>query len=183
MTYALREELEKTRDYAKAFHSYPDALNFEKAMLNKLIQNPHDFIGAFKELPKNLLMMFVNAYESVLFNKILSERIRRKIPIHQAIIGDIISPVRKNVIINETIPVTESNIDKVNIQIIQKKSGCNRSSCRIRYRCMQMVKWGKSNMPLLIRKRSTHGILSSLRSHFFPPPVSRRPLLALLPCS
>ena len=64
VTYSLREELEKTRDYAKAFHSYPDALNFEKAMLNKLIQNPNDFIGAFKELPKNLLMMFVNAYES-----------------------------------------------------------------------------------------------------------------------
>ncbi len=29
LTYALREELEKTRDYAKALHSYPDTLNFE----------------------------------------------------------------------------------------------------------------------------------------------------------
>jgi len=121
-TYALRAELEKTRDYKKAFQTYPETLNFEKAMLNKLIQDPHDFIGAFKELPKNLLMMFVNAYESVLFNKILSERIRRNIPIHQAVIGDIISPMRKDVIVNEAIPVTESNIDKVNTQISKKKA-------------------------------------------------------------
>ena len=122
VTYALREELEKTRNYAKALNLYPDTLNFEKAILNKLIQNPHDFISAIKELPKNLLIMFINAYESFLFNKILSERIRRKIPIHQAIVGDIIFPVRKNIIINEFIPVKESNIAKVNIQITKKKA-------------------------------------------------------------
>jgi len=91
-------------------------------MLNKLLQDSPNFIDAFKELPKNLLMMFVNAYESFLFNKILSERIQRNIPIDQAIIGDIIYPMRKNVITNETIPVTESNIDKVNIQISRKKA-------------------------------------------------------------
>jgi tRNA pseudouridine13 synthase len=121
-TYALREELEKTRDYAKALNSYPDTLNFEKAMLNKLIQNPQDFIGAFKELPKNLLLMFINSYESLIFNKILSERIRRQIPIHQAIVGDVIFPIKKNVVTNEIIPVKESNIDKVNTQISKKKA-------------------------------------------------------------
>ncbi len=122
ITYALREELEKTRNYVKAFNLYPETLNFEKAILNKLIQNPYDFISAMKELPKNLLIMFVNAYESFLFNKILSERIRRQIPIHRAVIGDIIFPVRKNVIINEIIPVKESNIDKINTQLIKKKA-------------------------------------------------------------
>jgi tRNA pseudouridine13 synthase len=121
-TNAQRAELEKTRDYQQAFHTYPDALHFEKAMLNRLIQDPHDFIGAFKELPKNLLMMFVNAYESWLFNKMLSERIRRNLPLHQAIIGDIIIPLRKQGGPNETIPVTEANIKKVNIQMAKKKA-------------------------------------------------------------
>lgn len=121
-TYALREQLEKTRDYSKAFHSYPDALNFEKAMLNKLIQSPDDFIGALKELPKNLLLMFINAYESLLFNKILSERIKRNIPIHTAVVGDIISPVRKNIITSERIPVKTTNLDKVNTQILKRKA-------------------------------------------------------------
>lgn len=122
ITYALREDLEKTKDYSKAFHSYPDALNFEKAILNKLIQSPDDFIGALKELPKNLLLMFVNAYESFLFNKILSERIKRNIPIHKAVVGDIISPVRKNVITPEHIPVETTNLDKVNTQILKRKA-------------------------------------------------------------
>jgi len=121
-TYALRRDLERTKDYAKAFHSYPDTLNFEKAMLNKLIQNPSDFISAFKELPKNLLLMFINAYESYLFNKILSERLKRNLPIHRAIVGDLISPVRKNIIASETIPVKESNIEKVNTQMSKKKA-------------------------------------------------------------
>jgi tRNA pseudouridine13 synthase len=52
----------------------------------------------------------------------LSERIRRSLPIHQAIIGDIITPVRKNIVTNETIPVRASNIDKVNAQISKKKA-------------------------------------------------------------
>lgn len=121
-TYALRQELEKTRDYSKAFHSYPDTLNFEKAMLNKLIQDPDDFIGAFTQLPKNLLLMFVNAYESFLFNKILSERLRRGLPIHQAVVGDLIAPLRNNIMSEEIIPVRETNIDKVNRQIAKKKA-------------------------------------------------------------
>jgi tRNA pseudouridine13 synthase len=122
LTFALRADLETTRDYSKAFHSFPDSLHFEKAILNKLIQNPTDFIGALRELPKNLLLLFVNAYESVLFNRILTERIRRKIPIHQAIVGDIVFPVRKNIVTEDFIPVTEANLEKVNTQISQKKA-------------------------------------------------------------
>jgi tRNA pseudouridine13 synthase len=121
-TKAQRAELEKTRDYKKAFHTYPETLHFEKAMLNKLIQDPCDFIGALKELPKNLLMMFVNAYESWLFNKMLSQRIKEDLPIHQAIVGDIITPVRKQGDHHETIAVTESNIEKINLQIAKKKA-------------------------------------------------------------
>jgi tRNA pseudouridine13 synthase len=121
-TYALRAELEKTRDYPEAFRAFPDSLHFEKAILNKLIQNPTDFAGALLELPKNLLLLFVNAYESLLFNKVLSERIRRKIPIHQAIIGDIISPVRKNIVTEDFIPVSDTNLEKVNHQISKKKA-------------------------------------------------------------
>ena len=122
LTYKLRDELEKTRNYTKAYHLYPKTLNFEKAILNRLIQDPQDFISALKELPKNLLLLFINAFESFIFNKILSERIRRKISIHQAIVGDIIYPVRKNTITNEIIPVKESNIEKVNKQLSQKKA-------------------------------------------------------------
>jgi tRNA pseudouridine13 synthase len=121
-TFALRADLERTRDYSMAFHSYPDSLHFEKAILNKLIQDPNDFVCALQQLPKNLLLMFVNAYESLLFNKILSERIRRNIPIHQAIVGDIIAPVKENLVFDEFIPVSATNLEKVNTQISKKKA-------------------------------------------------------------
>jgi tRNA pseudouridine13 synthase len=121
-SYKLRKELEKTRDFSRALKSYPKRLNFEKAMLNKLVVDQNDFVGALKELPKNLLTMFVYAYQSYLFNKILSERIRKKLPLNKAIVGDIILPYRKGLIDHNFIRVTENNIDKVNYQISKGKA-------------------------------------------------------------
>ena len=60
-------------------------------MLNKLVVDSEDFIGALKELPKNLLTMFVYAYQSYLFNKKLSRRIQKKLTLNAAVVGDIIS--------------------------------------------------------------------------------------------
>lgn len=121
-TYKLRERLQKTYDFSEALKSYPNQLNFEKAILNKLIADPEDFVGSLKELPKNLLTMFVYAYQSYLFNRILSERIRRKIPLNKAVAGDVVLPVRNNVIDKNEITVTEYNIEKVNKQISKGKA-------------------------------------------------------------
>jgi len=121
-TYLLRKKLEKTYDFSDALKSYPIQLNYEKAILNKLVTNKNDFIGGLKELPKNLLLMFVYAYQSYIFNKILSERIRNKIPINKAIIGDIILPIRKGIIDKNYIRVKKHNIDKINAQILKGKA-------------------------------------------------------------
>jgi len=121
-TYKLRENLQKTKDFADALKSYPNKLNFEKAILNKLVINPNDFIGAIQGLPKNLLTMFVYAYQSYLFNKILSDRIKKKIPLNKAVLGDIILPIRKGITDETGIMVTKSNIKKVNLQISKGKA-------------------------------------------------------------
>jgi len=116
-TYRLREKLQQTHDFSEALKSYPDHLNFEKAILNKLVVNPTDFVGALKQLPKNLLTMFVYAYQSYLFNRILSERIRRGLPLNRAVAGDVVLPVRNDIIDENGIIVTENNIEKVNKQV------------------------------------------------------------------
>jgi len=121
-TYKLRASLQKTRDYSEALTSYPDNLNFEKAILNKLVVNPEDFIGALKELPKNLLTMFVYAYQSYIFNRILSKRIQKKLPLNKAIVGDIVLPIRKNIIDKNEVKTKENNLDKVNKQISKGKA-------------------------------------------------------------
>ncbi len=121
-TYDLRKKLEETKDYSWALKNYPDTLNFEKAILNKLVEKPNDYAEALKELPKNLLTMFVYAYQSYLFNKILSKRIEKNIPIDKAIVGDIILPVRNNEISEEEIIVKRHNLDKINKQISKNKA-------------------------------------------------------------
>jgi len=45
-------------------------------------------VGAFRELPRRLRKLFVQAYQSYLFNRFLSERIRRGIPLDEPQIGD-----------------------------------------------------------------------------------------------
>jgi tRNA pseudouridine13 synthase len=121
-TYRLRENLHCSRDFSKALQLYPDVLNFEKAMLNRLVVAPDDFVGALRELPKNLLLMFVNAYQSFLFNKMLSVRIQKNIPLNEAVIGDIVTPLRRNATDDQYITTTKGNIEKVNKQIKKNKA-------------------------------------------------------------
>jgi tRNA pseudouridine13 synthase len=66
--------------------------------------------------------MFVYAYQSYLFNRVLSERIRKNLPFNKAVVGDIVLPIRNGIIDQNYINVKESNIKKVNKQIFQKKA-------------------------------------------------------------
>lgn len=122
LSYKLREELEKTHDYSSSLKSYPNHLSLEKSMLNKLVVDTNDFISPLIELPKNLQTMFIYAYQSYLFNKIISNRIFNKIPLNEAIIGDIIYPIKNNEIELREIHVSKTNIDKVNKEIIKGKA-------------------------------------------------------------
>jgi len=117
-TYNLRKRLKESLDFQEALQSYPDGLIFEKAILNRLIQKPDDFINALNVLPRNLLTMFVYAYQSYLFNRILSERIKKGLPLNQATIGDIVVPISQGMVDEDyRVNVTPSNIDKINKQI------------------------------------------------------------------
>lgn len=50
---------------------------YERAILNALIKEPNNFVNAFKQLPKNLVILFPHAYQSYLFNKYLDLRIQK----------------------------------------------------------------------------------------------------------
>lgn len=122
--YEARRVLSQTEDYAEALKRYPDKLSFEKALLNHLVQNPNDYVGALKKLPKNLLMMFVHAYQAYLFNKILSRRLMNDLPINEPIIGDLILPIDKNRLPNHDvwIPVTMDNLSKIRTKVKEGKA-------------------------------------------------------------
>lgn len=92
-------EARKLYDEGKLEESYnlmPKSMRYEKSMIKELIiaKDKHgeiqekDYIRAIESLPKPLKRMFVNAYESYLFNKIVNER--AKIGIDKYYEGDII---------------------------------------------------------------------------------------------
>ena len=74
-TREAREFLSETEDFKESLKKFPRNLGYELSMLNYLIQNPDDFPGALKSLPKKLGMMFVHAYQSYIFNLALSRYI------------------------------------------------------------------------------------------------------------
>ncbi len=119
---AARQWLEDTRDFDGAMKRYPSRLNYERRLIEHLARQPGDWIGALQQLPDGLLRLFVHAYQSVLFNRIVSERLRRGIPVNEAVPGDVVLPMGRGAMQQESgIPVSERNLDKINRQIAKHR--------------------------------------------------------------
>ena len=76
------------RDVKEAIRRFPVRLTFERAMLHHLDRQPGDYAGALQALPPRLLSMFVSAFQSFLFNTLLSRRCGQGIPLGEPAPGD-----------------------------------------------------------------------------------------------
>jgi len=103
----------------EVLRSMPRVMVFERILLGHLASNPGDFVGALRELPKNLLMMFVHALQGKLFNEMISERIMNGLPLNTAIDGDVVLAATGERLPDRErqIHVSSINIDAVNRQI------------------------------------------------------------------
>ena len=81
-------------DWATALDRLPEYLGFERSMVHRLVENgaegEEDYREALETVPTNLQRLFVNAAQSSLFNRILSERLDREIPFDRAVEGDVV---------------------------------------------------------------------------------------------
>jgi tRNA pseudouridine13 synthase len=91
-----RKELQASQDFSKALRDFPKQLRYERLMLEHLTAKPNDFSGAFKRLPIKLRQLFVQAYQSYLFNKSLSKRIQDGFSLNEAETGDYVINVDRN---------------------------------------------------------------------------------------
>jgi tRNA pseudouridine13 synthase len=89
----VRKQLWKTRDFKQALKDFPKKLYYERLMLKHLAKRDNDFMGAFRRLPKKLLILFPQAYQSYLFNRFLSRRISLGLPLSKAEVGDYVVKV------------------------------------------------------------------------------------------
>ncbi len=111
-----RTELQETRDFNAALEHYPKQLRYERSMINYLNNNPQDYTGAFQVLPMKLQGLFVQAYQSYLFNRFLSERVKAGLPLNRAEVGDFVVGVERSGLpmVNMAKPVTAESQAKVN---------------------------------------------------------------------
>ncbi len=68
----IRDELWETRDPEDAAEKFPEQYRYEKALLYHITKNEGDYKGAIKRLPEGLQQLFVHAYQSWVFNRVLS---------------------------------------------------------------------------------------------------------------
>ncbi len=80
---AARDELRGSGDFAAALKNYPKHLKLERTMLAHLAGKPDDFAGAFRALPRQTLLLFVHAFQSHIFNALLSERVREGVEMEE----------------------------------------------------------------------------------------------------
>ncbi|KAA8922605.1 tRNA pseudouridine(13) synthase TruD [Thermoplasma sp.] len=120
-TEDYRKDFVETLDYARALDQFPKTLRFERSIIGYYADH-RTFRGAFDALPKNLAIMFVHAYQSYLFNRMLSLRIERY-GLNTAIPGDIAFPVDRyfNPDRSRPVEVNEVNVDRIN-ELIRKDS-------------------------------------------------------------
>ena len=67
---ALAEVWGKKEGYLKGLSIFPMRLNYERSMLDYLSKFPNDFGGALRRMPKRLRKMFINAFQSWIFNEV-----------------------------------------------------------------------------------------------------------------
>ncbi|WP_243675074.1 tRNA pseudouridine(13) synthase TruD [Vulcanisaeta distributa] len=123
----VREFIARTGDYSKALELMPKSYRYypERAVLRQLASNPpRDFVNALRKLPpRELLNLYVESYQSYLFNLALSERIGRGLPINRALPGDIVALLDEHGLpTKHVIHVNETMVDKVNELVIKGRA-------------------------------------------------------------
>ena len=111
-------------DLPAAIAMMPKTMSFEKIMAEHLVKRPDDYAGAISELPGNLQMMFVHAYQSYLFNIMLSKRMEQGLPINAPISGDVVIPLDQdgNPMHERPTIATDRNLDLVAKQVKKKRA-------------------------------------------------------------
>lgn len=121
----IREELWETRDVKLGLRELPRYLRYERLMLQKLREGKSEE-EALLSLPKNLKMMFIHAYQSYLFNRLLSLRIQDFGTLRYVEEGDFVDFFMKEdgFLVNreDYTPVTRLNFKRVKFLASKKRA-------------------------------------------------------------
>ncbi len=63
----------KFGDWKEIIHKIPQSKRWERRVVEHLINYPNDFAGALRKIPKRIRRIYVNAYQSYVFNEVLKK--------------------------------------------------------------------------------------------------------------
>lgn len=145
-----RKQLDNSQNFKQALTNFPKNLRYERILLKHLANKPTDFIGAFSKLPFKLQALFVQAYQSYLFNLVLSERLNQDISLKEATIGDYVV-----------------NVERSGLPMVQFGKIVDTDSLNHTNRLIQLGKL-RVALPLIgIRQKQSKGKIGEIQEHIF----------------
>jgi len=87
----IRHDLKVDGDLEKAYEVFPKSMVFERNMIKYLMEHPEDYKGTFSTLPFDLYNLLINAFQSYIFNKLITLRVNNGISLIEPENGDVIS--------------------------------------------------------------------------------------------
>lgn len=119
--FRARKELRDGWDLRRAESSFPRSLSLERAVIRRLLERPYDYEGAILALPGDLRRLFVNAYQSYLFNLALSRRLEEAGPFGVSE-GDFVSPLDRTNLPSRPIRCDCTNLPRLRAWVASRKA-------------------------------------------------------------
>ena len=87
----VRSDFRRDGDLKKAYDNFPKILKYERNMIHFLLENSENYQGAIETLPKDLIRLLISSFQSYLFNRMISSRVKKGISLFKPVKGDVIS--------------------------------------------------------------------------------------------
>lgn len=107
----------------------PGRMFFERIALSYLVNNKNDYVGAFNALPKQLSTMFIHAYQSLIWNKVLYNYIKENYEYFEVdyCAGKLAFPLKevKNFVlpvVNPNTKITDKKIGNIIDDVLKEES-------------------------------------------------------------
>ncbi len=112
---AIRQRIRDQGIDESLLEDLPRWMGFERRMIEHLLSNPDDYVGAFRKLPTNLQLMTVHALQSIVFNKSLQRRLEEGLPLARPVVGDIVGRVdeKSQLDVNSCVVVQERTLNRI----------------------------------------------------------------------
>ena len=87
----IRGSIKNEEDFENAYKIFPISLYYERALIKHMLDHPGDYQGSFEVIQRDLKTLFISAFQSSLFNKMITLRIKKGFSLFKPVKGDVIN--------------------------------------------------------------------------------------------